>query len=161
VRNIRSSTAEGEKRNEPRAKRRTSFFFLARFQILQVMLSRRVFFSCGLRIAFACAHPPPPRAHAAAHTDTDRSTHPADHQRGREPGIRSASSLALPHARGEERSRRAREHARTYPEPGLVEVGLVVAGDDLLDEVARGGEMAALAEEEGGPVAADGGLSGV
>lgn len=46
---------EEERRNEPRAKRRTSFFFLARFQILQVMFSSRVFFSCGLRIALACA----------------------------------------------------------------------------------------------------------
>lgn len=36
---------------------------------------------------------------------------------------------------------------RTYAQPCLVEVGLVVPGDDLLDEVARGGEMAALAEE--------------
>ena len=49
----------------------------------------------------------------------------------------------------------------TYAKPCLVEVGLVVPGDDLLDEVARGGEMAALAEQEGGPVAADGRLSGV
>jgi hypothetical protein len=35
-----------------------------------------------------------------------------------------------------------------------VEVGLVVPGDDLLDEVAGGGEVAALAEEERGPVPA-------
>jgi hypothetical protein len=35
-----------------------------------------------------------------------------------------------------------------YPEPGLVEVGLVVSGDDLLDEVARRGEVAALAQEQ-------------
>ena len=49
----------------------------------------------------------------------------------------------------------------TYAKPCLVEVCLVVPGDDLLDEVARGGEMAALAEQEGGPVAADGRLSGV
>ena len=49
----------------------------------------------------------------------------------------------------------------TYAEPCLVEVGLVVAGDDLLDEVAGRGEVAALAEEQGGAVAADGRLSGV
>ena len=49
----------------------------------------------------------------------------------------------------------------TYAEPCLVEVGLVVAGDDLLDEVAGRGEVAALAEEQGGAVAADGRLAGV
>lgn len=38
----------------------------------------------------------------------------------------------------------------TYPDPGAVEVGLIEAGDDLLDEVAGGAESAALAEEEGG-----------
>jgi hypothetical protein len=49
----------------------------------------------------------------------------------------------------------------TYAEPCLVEVGLVVAGDDLLDEVAGRGEVAALAEEQRGAVAADGRLAGV
>jgi hypothetical protein len=49
---------------------------------------------------------------------------------------------------------RSRSTLRTYPEPGLVEVGLVVAGDDLLDEVARRGEVAALAQEQRGPVPA-------
>lgn len=37
-----------------------------------------------------------------------------------------------------------------YPDPGAVEVGLIEAGDDLLDEVAGGAKSAALAEEEGG-----------
>jgi hypothetical protein len=50
---------------------------------------------------------------------------------------------------------------RTYAKPCLVEVGLVVAGDDLLDEVSCGGEMAALAEQERGAVAADGPLASV
>jgi hypothetical protein len=36
------------------AKRHTSF--LTRFQILQIMLSTYVFFSCELRIALTCAH---------------------------------------------------------------------------------------------------------
>lgn len=42
------------------------------------------------------------------------------------------------------------EAIRMYPDPGAVEVGLIEAGDDLLDEVAGGAESAALAEEEGG-----------
>ena len=45
-----------------------------------------------------------------------------------------------------------RRATSTYPEPGLVEVRLVVPGDDLLDEVAGGGEVATLAEEQRGPV---------
>uniref|UniRef100_A0A0A9CQZ6 Uncharacterized protein n=1 Tax=Arundo donax TaxID=35708 RepID=A0A0A9CQZ6_ARUDO len=43
---------------------------------------------------------------------------------------------------------------RVRPEPGLVEVGLVVPGDYLLDEVPGGGEVPPLAEEERGPVPA-------
>lgn len=50
---------------------------------------------------------------------------------------------------------------RVRAEPCLVQVGLIVAGDDLLDEVAGRGEVAALAEEQGGAVAADSRLAGV
>jgi hypothetical protein len=43
-----------------------------------------------------------------------------------------------------------REHyrKRRYSEPGAVEIGLIKAGDDLLDEVAGGAEMASLSEQQ-------------
>lgn len=47
------------------------------------------------------------------------------------------------------------KRAATHANPGLVEIGLVEAGDDLLDEVARGAEPSALPEEERGLVGVD------
>ncbi|RRT80398.1 hypothetical protein B296_00008416 [Ensete ventricosum] len=44
-----------------------------------------------------------------------------------------------------------------YPNPGLVEISLVVAGDDLLHEVAGGTEPAPLPQQERGLGGVDGG----
>jgi hypothetical protein len=105
------------------------------------MFSSRVFLSCGLRIAFACGHRRPRSAKETTRTTVEWRRR----RRRREKEV----GFWCPYQRW------------TYSEPCLVEVGLVVAGDDLLDEVPRGGEMAALAEQEGGAVAADGPLASV
>lgn len=50
------------------------------------------------------------------------------------------------------------ERAGTYANPGAVEIGLIEAGDDLLDEILGGAEAAALAQKQRGFLIVDPGI---
>lgn len=123
---------------------RTCFFFRARFQILHDMFSSRVLRSCGLLIAAVCIPKKTSRKQSTVRNTLEHHS------------VKTTSSRRRRTIRDSERpgggKKKSSNGGEAYADPGLVQVSLVEAGDNLLDEVACGAEPAALPQHERGLV---------